>query len=132
MHSLTQVTTREPSSATRRHWGLTRSTPWHGATRAMHWTIWSSSMAIKSYEKAIELDQRFALVWSDKGVALGKLGRYGEAITCFDKALEIEPKLALAWNNKGLALEYLGRLEEAIPCYDKALGLDPKIGRAHV
>ncbi len=58
----------------------------------------------------------------NKGVALGYLGKYEEAITCFDNALKIDPHDLEAWYNKGVALENLGRHEEAITCFDNALG----------
>ena len=81
---------------------------------------------IKHSGTELETNAKDATVWYNKGVTLGKLGRYEEAIKCFDKVLEIAPKNALVWNSKGLALHNLGRYEEAIKCFDKALEIEPK------
>ena len=42
--------------------------------------------------------------WYNKGVDLGRSGKFDEAIKAFDKAIEINPKNIDAWYNKGLAL----------------------------
>ena len=64
-------------------------------------------------------------VWFEKGLSLGKLGRYDEALECFDRALEIDPRKWDVWINKGDCLLWLNRLDEAIQCYDKALEIKP-------
>lgn len=66
----------------------------------------------------------------NKGLALGNLGRYEEAISCYNHTLEIDPKYALALSNKGIALGNSGRYKEAITCYDHALAIDPKYADA--
>ena len=58
-------------------------------------------------------------------MALGKLGRYEEAIKSYDEALKIDPKDAQAWNNKGVALGNLGRYGEAVTCFERALEIAP-------
>jgi tetratricopeptide (TPR) repeat protein len=79
--------------------------------------------SVKYYDKAIEIDSKSALAWSNKGYALSNLDKsyYDESIKCFDKAIEIDSKYKLAWNNKGYALEDLGKKEQAIEDYDKVL-----------
>ncbi len=62
----------------------------------------------------------------NKGVALGSLRRYNEAIDCYDKAIRINPEFAYAWHNKGTALDNLGNYNEAITCYDKVIGINPE------
>jgi tetratricopeptide (TPR) repeat protein len=49
-----------------------------------------------------------------EGIALGKLGKWQEALACYDKALELTPKNPKAWINKGQSLCKLGRLPEAL------------------
>jgi tetratricopeptide (TPR) repeat protein len=72
-----------------------------------------------------QLNELEAWEWVNKGVSLGSLGRYEEAIHCCEKALALDPRNVNAWNNKGISLSDLGRYEEALRCYDKALELDP-------
>jgi tetratricopeptide (TPR) repeat protein len=60
-----------------------------------------------------------------KGISLGRLGRYEEAIACFDKALEINPNFAMAWSEKGVCLNNLAKHDQAIECYNKSLEINP-------
>jgi tetratricopeptide (TPR) repeat protein len=76
--------------------------------------------AIIQYDQIIK-DVNYVSALNNKGLSLGNLGRYSEAIKWLDKALEIDPCSTYALNNKGWALHYLNRYEEAIECYDKAL-----------
>jgi tetratricopeptide (TPR) repeat protein len=68
--------------------------------------------------------------WYNKGVALGELGKYEEAIKCYDRAIEIKSNYEQAWYNKGWALGELGKYEEAIKCYDKAIEIKPNYEQA--
>ena len=36
-----------------------------------------------------------------KGLVLGKLKEYGDALECYDNSLKLEPDYVDAWNNKG-------------------------------
>jgi tetratricopeptide (TPR) repeat protein len=83
------------------------------------------SEAIRRYDKAIEIDPNNASAWTNKGLALAKIGKHNGAIECFDKALGIDPNNVLAWTNKGYVLHGLGKYKEAIEYYDKALQVDP-------
>ena len=60
--------------------------------------------AIKCYDKALEIDPKYALAWYNKGTTFAKLGNYKEAIEYFDKVLAIDPKNVNALINKALAL----------------------------
>ncbi len=78
-----------------------------------------------------------AYAWNSKGIELGKLGKYQEAIACFDRALERNPRDEEALhnkgtilNNQGVALRRLGKYKEAIDCFDRALEINPKDGGA--
>ncbi|MBE2899606.1 hypothetical protein DNK57_02015 [Methanothermobacter thermautotrophicus] len=68
--------------------------------------------------------------WNNKGIVLGELGRYDEALGCFEKVLEINPEDHRAWYMKGEVLEKLGRCEEALESYRKALKLKPEYNEA--
>jgi Flp pilus assembly protein TadD len=65
--------------------------------------------AVECFNKALEIDPKNGMIWTNKGLAVHKLGKYNEAVECFNKALEINPKNALAWYTKGLDLVDLGK-----------------------
>ncbi|OGD18661.1 MAG: hypothetical protein A2W03_08695 [Candidatus Aminicenantes bacterium RBG_16_63_16] len=54
------------------------------------------------------------------GSALGKLGRYEDAVRSFKKTLEIEPENFEASRLMGYALMQLGRFEDALSCFRSA------------
>ena len=74
-------------------------------------------MARQRYDRSIQII--YAL--SDKGLALGKLGKHQEAIDCYDRILANDSNNVYALNNKGFALSKLSKYQEAIEEYDKAL-----------
>jgi len=82
-------------------------------------------MAIKWYNKAIELNPNESFYHSNKGSCLDNLKKYEEAITCYNKAIELNPNDAIYHNKKGFSLHYLQKYEEAINCYNKAIELNP-------
>jgi tetratricopeptide (TPR) repeat protein len=87
-------------------------------------------VAIKYFDRALEINPGSADVWMGKGFALNNLRKYKEAIECCDKAIEIKSDDTGPWNNKGFALNGLGRYKEAIECCDKAIELDPNNANA--
>jgi Tfp pilus assembly protein PilF len=69
--------------------------------------------AIECYNKALEINPKYAEAWNNKGNAYFDMNKYDEAIECYNKALEINPKYAEAWYNKGLISFNLQRYEES-------------------
>jgi predicted O-linked N-acetylglucosamine transferase (SPINDLY family) len=63
---------------------------------------------------------------NNRGNALNKLGRYGDAVATFDRAIAIKPDFAEAFNNRGNALREMKRFDAAIASYDRALSLLPR------
>lgn len=76
-------------------------------------------------EEGIKLEE--ARTWLNKGIELGEIGRYEEAISCFDAAIKIDEKYADAWYNKGEALFYVNQYEDALHSLDKYFQLSPSI-----
>lgn len=75
---------------------------------------------LTSLEKALKCKPSYADAWSQRGLALGNLGRHKEAIASFDKALVIRPNASLLWHNRSIALGKLGRYKEAINGFDRS------------
>ena len=64
--------------------------------------------SIDAYNKAIELNQSYAVAWKQKGNALLNLTKYNESLECYNEAIRLDPDYAMAWNNKGNALNDMG------------------------
>jgi tetratricopeptide (TPR) repeat protein len=47
--------------------------------------------ALEWSDKAIQINPNNANVWYNKGISLGSLNRYSEAIQCIDRAIQIDP-----------------------------------------
>lgn len=112
----------------------------------------SSEEAIKSYDRALEINPDYADAWNGKASALGIQGKHQDAVQAFDKAIEsydniieVNPKDAEAWYGKGTALDYraveMGFIngsmqernkyrEEAIRAFDNAIEINPKYAMA--
>lgn len=87
--------------------------------------------ALKSADRALELDSDFADAWNNRGNALEGLGRIAEALQSYDRAIELNSGYAAAHNNRGNALRAPDRLSEALESYDKAIALKPDYADAH-
>ena len=80
-------------------------------------------LALKAFEKAIELKLDYADAWGNKGVALDKLGRYEEALEASEKAIELKPDYASAWYNHACVYSMKGDKEKALSDLKKAIEL---------
>ena len=58
--------------------------------------------AIECFQRAIELDSKFANPWNHMGTAYYQLGNYAKAVECFRKAIQLNPGYEAA--KEGLAL----------------------------
>lgn len=77
------------------------------------------------FDKVLDVEPDHANALAHKGNALGKLGKYDQAISCYDTVLKIKPDYTTCIINKGLALHYLGRYDQALSCYDRILEKTP-------
>jgi tetratricopeptide (TPR) repeat protein len=62
--------------------------------------------AISDYTKALEINPRHAMTYSNRGRTYMAKGQYDHAISDYTKALEINPKFALAYFNRGRSYYY--------------------------
>ncbi len=79
------------------------------------------SGAIADYNKAIEINPRYAEAYNNRGLAKHKLKDYDGAISDFSKAIEINPRYGDAYTNRGLAKDKLGDKKGATVDYNKAV-----------
>ena len=58
--------------------------------------------AIADFDKAIEINPKYADAYNNRGNAKNQLKQYQEAIADYNKAIELNPKNVQAYNNRGL------------------------------
>ena len=83
--------------------------------------------SIKSYQKAIALNPKFAIAYNNLGnVYSNKKQNLEKAKELFEKSILHEPKFALAYNNLGNLMKDLNNFKAAESNYKKAISCDPK------
>jgi tetratricopeptide (TPR) repeat protein len=87
--------------------------------------------AISDFNKAIELNPKYAMAFNDRGVAYFYKGQCDKAISDYNKAIEIDPEYYKAYSNRGNAYLYKGQINQAIPDYNKAIELNPGYALAY-
>lgn len=87
--------------------------------------------AIDCFDKAIEIDPRYAEAYCNRGEALNGSGSLEDALESLNQALHLEPKYPLALYNKGNLLKSLARYEEALESFDRATSLKPDYADAY-
>lgn len=80
--------------------------------------------AIPYYNKAIEINPRFANAYFSRGVAYAQdRGQFDQAISDYDKAIEINPDFAKAILSRGAAYYFKGEYDKAWADVHKAQSL---------
>ena len=87
--------------------------------------------AIPHYDKAIQLNPRYADAYFSRGLAYTELGQYKRAIEDYNDAIRLNPGDALAHDSRGFAYAGLGQYERAIEDYNGAIRINPRYARAH-
>jgi len=82
--------------------------------------------AFECFDKATEIDQKYAYAWITKGKSLIHKGSYQDAIKSFDKSIEINQNDAEGLTNKGLTYYLLNEYHKAINCFDQSLQITPR------
>lgn len=106
-----------------------------------------SFLALKNYEKAIEVCDKILEFFADQGISskmgaddeqksqvqmfkgfcLTKLSKYEDAIRCYDFALGYLPLNVDVMYRKGLALQDLGEYKEALKIYERLCEMNPEV-----
>ncbi len=77
------------------------------------WESGRSEQALEHAERAVEIDQRFAEGWYNRGFFLAERGLADEALDCFDNAVRLGFRTPELLEEKARALEELGEDERA-------------------
>ena len=83
-------------------------------------------LAIKDFDKAIELNPDFAEAYNNRGVAYGINGQVDNAIADFNKAVGLNPTYADAYCNRGNTYLLTGEIDKAIKDYSRSIKHAPK------
>ncbi len=94
--------------------------------------------ALKLFERAIELDPKYAHAYAGLGYALSLKGQFlskpeivDRAVEYFQKAIELNPLLADGYSGLGFVFVGMGRDEDAIGALRRALSFAPHDPTAH-
>ncbi|WP_375496211.1 tetratricopeptide repeat protein, partial [uncultured Nostoc sp.] len=79
--------------------------------------------AIANYQKAIQLDPKYAGAYNGLGNVLYEQEKLDEAIANYQKAIQLDPKDATTYHNLGMMLGNQKKLDEAVAAFQKALTL---------
>lgn len=85
--------------------------------------------AITAFDQALANRNDFAQAWTNRGFALGKLGKHVEKFSSCENATKVAANFAEAWNCRGLARFDLEQYEKALEEYNRALAVDPEFYR---
>ncbi len=75
------------------------------------------SEAIDIYTKAIQLDDKNHVLYSNRSAAYVKAGKYEEALEDANKTIELNPTWAKGYSRKGTALSFMQKYPEAMAVY---------------
>jgi tetratricopeptide (TPR) repeat protein/SAM-dependent methyltransferase len=81
--------------------------------------------AVTVTQRAIRINPRAAVLWSNLASHYWHLQRYEEGRDCAMRALSLDGKYALAWKNLALCLESLGNIQDAERAMNTVLVHDP-------
>ncbi|UCD72134.1 MAG: tetratricopeptide repeat protein [Syntrophobacterales bacterium] len=82
--------------------------------------------AIAEYNKAIQINPRYAVPYGYRGDLYLLQGLYDEAISDCSKAIEVDPRYVSAYNTRGVAYYSKGQYDQAIADLNKAIEIEPR------
>ncbi len=91
--------------------------------------VWKSELSL--WSDAVLKSPHKARVYSNRGVAYGKNGKFQEAIADLSKSIEIQPGHVKAYSNLGYIYYLQGDFVQALQYYNKAIALDPDFALAY-
>lgn len=81
--------------------------------------------AIESYNKAIELNPRYANAYLYRGNAYEAIEEYDQALEDYNKACQLNPMDLFAFKNRGGLYKKLKLYDKALKDFERAIQLDP-------
>ncbi len=84
--------------------------------------------ALGYFDKALLINNKVSLVWSNRSVALMNLGKFQDALSSVNQALSLDHQFADALFNKANILSKMNRYDEALIFIDDYLAQKPNVG----
>ena len=91
----------------------------------------NSAAAVKSLQRAINLNDSNAQFYANLGEIERRRGKLREALVALKKATTIDPQSQQAWNNLGIVHYDRRAFADAVKCYETAISLNDKYPEAH-
>ena len=88
-------------------------------------------MAVKSFERAVEIKPDYADAHFNLGLTLQELNQLDAAAKCYQVTLTLESSYVKAHNNLGIIYKELGKMADAVKSYEQAIALQPAFAEAH-
>ena len=85
------------------------------------------NLAFVNYNRAIELDNKYALAYLKRGYLYLYIGKNNEAISDFSKVIVLNPKEAIAYIARGCAFARKSDFDKAIVDSNKGIEIDPNL-----
>jgi tetratricopeptide (TPR) repeat protein len=89
------------------------------------------ALAIRDFNKAIEVFPGYAEAYDNRGIAYNSTGNYTLAIEDFNTAIRLDAKIAQFHNNRGIAYMALGNPANAIEDFNRAVEIDGRSADAY-
>jgi protein O-GlcNAc transferase len=87
--------------------------------------------AIDAFQKALQVDPKYADGHFNLGVLFRGQGKLDDAIESYKRAIAVKPKHFDAMYNLGNALKEKGMLDEAVTAFQQSLSIKPDFAEAH-
>ncbi|MEH2183547.1 tetratricopeptide repeat protein, partial [Nostoc sp.] len=81
--------------------------------------------ALQDFDRAIELDPKYAWAIASRGETYHSIKQYTEALQDFNRAIELDPKLEWAIASRGETYHSIKQYTEALQDFNRAIELDP-------
>jgi tetratricopeptide (TPR) repeat protein len=80
--------------------------------------------ALPFFEKAVEIDNKFAFAWDNIGICNRRLGNYDKALKAYETSLKLDPNGITPMHNIPVVYEYLKKYDKALEAYQNIAKVD--------
>jgi tetratricopeptide (TPR) repeat protein len=87
----------------------TQNAEYYSNRGTAHFKKGEYDQAISDFNRALEINPRFADAYYNRGYAYGSKGQYDEAIADYSRVIELSPRFADAYYSRGFAYLNIGQ-----------------------